>query len=55
LTVHVLAAVIWVGGAMTMHVFGRLATKEGPERQMAFTEQSIRIGNMIYARCRWSC
>lgn len=26
LTVHVLAAVIWVGGATTMHIFGRLAT-----------------------------
>ncbi|MEA2331386.1 MAG: hypothetical protein QOH58_1524 [Thermoleophilaceae bacterium] len=49
LTVHVLAAVIWVGGAVTMHIFGRLATKEGPERELAFTQQSIRIGNMVYA------
>ena len=49
LTVHVLAAVIWVGGAATMHIFGRLATKEGPERQLSFTRESIRIGNMVYA------
>jgi uncharacterized membrane protein len=49
LAVHILCAVIWVGGAVTMHIFGRLATKEGPERQFVFTEQSIRIGNMVYA------
>jgi uncharacterized membrane protein len=49
LAVHVLCAVIWVGGAVTMHIFGRLATKHGPERQLEFTRESIRIGNMIYA------
>ncbi len=49
LAVHVLAAVIWVGGAVTLHIFGRFATKEGPERQLAFTGESIRIGNMVYA------
>jgi uncharacterized membrane protein len=49
LAVHVLCAVIWVGGAVTMHVFGRLATREGPERELVFTEQSIRIGNMLFA------
>ena len=49
LAVHILCAVIWVGGGVTMHIFGRLATKEGPEREFAFTEQSIRIGNMVYA------
>jgi uncharacterized membrane protein len=49
LTVHVLAAVIWVGGAVMMHIFGRLATKEGPEQQLVFTQQSIRLGNMVFA------
>jgi uncharacterized membrane protein len=49
LAVHLLCAVIWVGGAVTLHIFGRIATREGPERQLAFTEQSIRIGNMVYA------
>jgi uncharacterized membrane protein len=49
LTVHVLCAVIWVGGAVMMHIFGRLATKEGPERQLAFTQASIRIGNIVFA------
>ena len=49
LTVHVLAAVIWVDGATTMHIFGRLTTREGPERQLSFTAESIRIGNMVYA------
>jgi len=49
LAVHVLAAVLWVGGGVTMHVFGRLATREGPERQLSFTRESIRIGNRLYA------
>jgi len=49
LTVHVLCAVVWVGGAVTMHIFGRLATKEGPEPQLAFTQQSIRLGNVVFA------
>ena len=49
LAVHILCAVIWVGGGVTMHIFGRLATKEGPERELAFTQQSIKIGNRLYA------
>ena len=49
LTVHVLCAVIWVGGGVMMHIFGRLATKEGPEQQLIFTQQSIRLGNLIFA------
>jgi uncharacterized membrane protein len=49
LAVHLLCAVIWVGGGVTLHIFGRVATREGPERQLAFTEQSIRLGNMVYA------
>lgn len=49
LAIHILCAVIWVGGGVTLHIFGRLATKEGPERQLVFTEQSIRLGNMLYA------
>ena len=49
LTVHVLCAVIWIGGGVTMHIFGRLATKEGPERQLVFTGQSIRLGNVLFA------
>ena len=49
LTVHVLCAVIWVGGAVMMHIFGRLATKDGPEQQLAFTQHSIRLGNIIIA------
>ena len=49
LTVHVLAAVIWVGGAVMLHIFGRLATKDGPEQQLIFTQHSIRLGNFIFA------
>lgn len=49
LTIHVLCAVIWVGGAVMMHIFGRLATKEGPEQQLVFTRHSIRLGNMLFA------
>jgi uncharacterized membrane protein len=49
LAVHILCAVIWVGGGVMMHVFGRLATKEGPERELVFTRESIRLGNIIFA------
>ena len=49
LAVHVLCAVIWVGGSVTMHVFGRRATKRGPERQLEFTRDAIQIGNWLYA------
>jgi uncharacterized membrane protein len=49
LAVHLLCAVIWVGGNVTLHIFGRIATREGPERQLTFTEQAIRIGNVLYA------
>jgi uncharacterized membrane protein len=49
LAVHLLCAVIWVGGGVTMHIFGRIATREGPEQQLAFTEHSIRIGNLLFA------
>jgi len=49
LAVHLLSAVLWVGGSVTMHIFGRLATKKGPERQLEFTKDSIQIGNRVYA------
>jgi len=49
LTVHVLCAVIWVGGAVMLHIFGRLATKEGAERQLVFTGQATRVGNTVFA------
>jgi uncharacterized membrane protein len=49
LAVHILCAVIWVGGGVTMHIFGRLATRKGPERQLEFTKDSIAIGNRLYA------
>jgi uncharacterized membrane protein len=49
LAVHILCAVIWVGGAVMMHIYGRLATKEGPERELVFTRESIRLGNMLFA------
>jgi uncharacterized membrane protein len=49
LAVHVLCAAIWVGGAVMMHIYGRLATKEGPERELVFTRESIRLGNVMFA------
>ena len=49
LAVHVLCAVIWVGGSVIMHVFGRRAVKRGPERQLEFTKDAIQIGNWLYA------
>jgi uncharacterized membrane protein len=32
-----------------MHIFGRIATRRGAERQLEFTKDSIAIGNRIYA------
>ena len=40
LAVHVLCAVVWVGGGVTMHIVRRGSpAKEGPERQLRFTAE----------------
>lgn len=50
LAVHILAAVLWVGGGVTMHVFGRLARASGDrQRMLNFVEESNKIGPRMYA------
>ncbi|MGH2781580.1 MAG: hypothetical protein ACRDLA_09275 [Thermoleophilaceae bacterium] len=36
LAVHILCVVIWVGGAVMLHIFGRIATRRGPEHQLEY-------------------
>jgi uncharacterized membrane protein len=35
---HILCAVMWVGGAVTLHILGRRALKRGPGAAVAFAE-----------------
>jgi uncharacterized membrane protein len=50
LTIHVLAAVIWVGGGTAMHILGRRVLKRGnPEEIYKFSEEVNVIGMRLYA------
>lgn len=49
LAVHLLAAVMWVGGGVTLHLMGRLATAAGGERLVAYTREANTIGPRLYA------
>ena len=50
LAVHILAAVLWVGGGVTLHVIGRLAQKSGDrERMNQFSKDAAYIGPRLYA------
>ncbi len=50
LAVHIVCAVLWVGGGVTLHVLGRWTAKEGdPERTRAFALQSLRLSVRLYA------
>lgn len=50
LTIHVLAAVLWVGGGVTIHVLGRrvLRRNDGDEIYR-FSQEANRIGMRMYA------
>lgn len=50
LTLHILAAVIWVGGGVTLHVLGRIAGASGDRRRMnEFSETAEFLGPRLYA------
>ena len=50
LAVHILCAVLWVGGGVSVHVLGRWVAKEGdPERMVAFNRDAVKLGNVFYA------
>ena len=50
LAIHILAAVLWVGGGATLHVLGRIAQKSGDrERMNQFSKDAAFIGPRLYA------
>jgi len=50
LTIHVLAAVIWVGGGIAMHILGRRVLKRGDSQEIyKFSEEVNKIGMRLYA------
>jgi uncharacterized membrane protein len=50
LAIHILCAVIWVGGGVSVHVLGRWTIKRGnPERIVAFNRDAVKLGNVFYA------
>ena len=50
LTIHVLAAVIWVGGGIAMHILGRRVLKRNdPQEIYKFSAEVNTIGMRLYA------
>jgi uncharacterized membrane protein len=50
LAVHILCAVLWVGGGVSVHILGRWIAREGdPERMVAFNRDAVKLGNVFYA------
>ena len=50
LALHILCAVLWVGGGATLHAMGRLAEKSGDrERMNQFAIDAAFIGPRLYA------
>ena len=49
LAAHILCAVLWAGGGVTLHVLGRRAVKAGPEAAVSFSEAAGPVGSQIYA------
>jgi uncharacterized membrane protein len=50
LAVHILCAVLWVGGGVSVHILGRWVANTGdPERMVAFNRDAVKIGNVFYA------
>jgi len=50
LTIHVLAAVVWVGGGIAMHILGRRVLKRGDSQEIyKFSEEVNIIGLRLYA------
>lgn len=50
LAVHIVCAVLWVGGGVSVHVLGRWAAKtDDPERLRAFTLDALKLSVRLYA------
>ena len=50
LTIHVLAAVIWVGGGITIHVLGRRVLKRGDDQEVyEFSKEINTVAMRLYA------
>ena len=50
LAVHILCAVLWVGGGVSVHILGRWTARAGdPERMVQFTRDATKLGNVFYA------
>lgn len=50
LAIHILAAVLWVGGGATLQVMGRIARRSGDrERMNQFSKDAAYIGPRLYA------
>jgi uncharacterized membrane protein len=50
LAVHVVCAVLWVGGGVSVHVLGRWVQKSGdPARMVAFNSDALKISSRFYA------
>ncbi len=50
LMLHILAAVLWVGGGVTLHVLGRVALASGDrQRMLQFSRDANHIGPRFYA------
>ncbi|HEU0019572.1 MAG TPA: DUF2269 family protein [Thermoleophilaceae bacterium] len=50
LTIHILAAVVWVGGGIAMHILGRRVLKRNdPQEIYKFSEEVNTIGMRLYA------
>ncbi len=48
-TIHVLAAVVWVGGNLTMNILGtRVVNSNEPAQMLAFTRDAEWIGQRVY-------
>ena len=50
LTIHVLAAVVWVGGGLAMHILGRRTLKRGnPQEIFEFSKEINTVALRLYA------
>ena len=50
LAIHILCAVIWVGGGVAVHVLGRMYVRGGDVAAMLdFNRKAVAVGNRLYA------
>lgn len=49
LSVHLLAAVLWVGGGVSVFIFARFAKSAGGQRLLDFSREANLIGPRFYA------